>query len=381
MKRNKIFLLYPYYWPHYKAGGPVQSLFNLVSHFHHEAEFYLISYDRDIDGKHADKPLELNKWSAGPHGEFIYYTHSISVVLLYRLMNAVKPDIIFINGLFYLDTSLLGLLAGRLTNRRICISPRGMLQGWALARKAKRKKAYLFFIRRLIGKKIEWHATDNQERDDIHTYFGDGQKVNVALNIPRRISEFRSIDFPGTNDGRIKLVFLSLVNPNKNLHLVIDEVNEAPHSFSLDIYGPVMDETYWKKCQQKIRDGSPVAYHGPVSAWEVPSILQQYHFFVLPTQGENFGHAIFDALSSGVPVIIPRTTPWQDLDQNNAGIYFGLDSEPSLRSVLGSISGFTSERYTAMRESSLAYAKQYVSIRDFNDEYKFLIQSNGKSSA
>ena len=35
--------------------------------------------------------------------------------------------------------------------------------------------------------------------------------------------------------------------------------------------------------------------------------------FLLPTGGENFGHAIFEALSCGVPALISDRTPWRDL--------------------------------------------------------------------
>lgn len=379
MIRNKILLLYPYYWPYYKAGGPVQSLYNLVGHFQHDAEFYLVSKDRDIDGQYSNERLPLNRWTTGPQGEFVFYTSYISVFLLYRLMQEIQPEIVFINGLFYTDTSLQGLLAARLTNQTICISPRGMLQNWALARKPKRKKFFLSFIKLLLGKKILWHATDEIERHDICKHFGKQQSVHIALNVPRRISEFNTVDFPDAN-GRIKLVFLSLINPNKNLHLVIDAVNNASTEFTLDIYGPVSDPEYWLSCQQRIKAHSPIRYHGPVSAWNVTSTLRQYHFFILPTEGENFGHAIFDALSCSVPVIIPRTTPWKDLDQHLAGIYFDLDGQCSLTKVLNQTREFNGERYLAMRKGSFNYAQRYLKGRDFKAEYKFLIHSNGQSS-
>jgi glycosyltransferase involved in cell wall biosynthesis len=58
----------------------------------------------------------------------------------------------------------------------------------------------------------------------------------------------------------------------------------------------------------------------------VPSTLQQYHFFYLPTWGENFGHAIAEALNAATPVIISDKTPWQNLHEQHAGWDLPLDS-------------------------------------------------------
>ena len=41
--------------------------------------------------------------------------------------------------------------------------------------------------------------------------------------------------------------------------------------------------------------------------------LAGYDLFLLPTRGENFCHAVFDALEAGLPVLISDQTPWQDL--------------------------------------------------------------------
>jgi hypothetical protein len=39
----------------------------------------------------------------------------------------------------------------------------------------------------------------------------------------------------------------------------------------------------------------------------------------LPTQGENFGHSIFESFMIGRPILISNKTPWLDLNEKNAG--------------------------------------------------------------
>jgi len=47
---------------------------------------------------------------------------------------------------------------------------------------------------------------------------------------------------------------------------------------------------------------------------QAQDLAAQFDIFVLPTLGENFGHAIAEALSVGCPVIVTDTTPWSFID-------------------------------------------------------------------
>ena len=48
----------------------------------------------------------------------------------------------------------------------------------------------------------------------------------------------------------------------------------------------------------------------------VASTFSQYHCFLFPTQSENYGHVISEALSVSCPVVLSRgTTPWDDIDR------------------------------------------------------------------
>jgi glycosyltransferase involved in cell wall biosynthesis len=372
--KKKIFLLYPYYWPFYKAGGPVQSLFNLAATFKGNVEFYFISLEKDIDGTISEVPIKMNKWVLGPNEENIFYVRSISLSLVFKLIRTISPDIIFVNGMFNIQTTLPGMIWAKWFGIRLIISPRGMLQRWALQRNPWVKKIALLFFKMILQKNEWWHATDIQEKNDIIWHFGEKQNVFIATNIPRKVSSYLPMEYP--KNGAIKLVYLSLINSNKNLHLIIDAVNELGKPYLLDIYGPVADQEYWESCKKKIAINSPIQYKGAVRPWDIPLILQEYHFFVLPTTGENFGHAIFDSLSCGVPVLISRTTPWQDIERSKAGYYIDPLNSASLIIILKKVSEMNAEEYEAYRMNSHKYATQYWNTSTFNEDYGFLIDSN-----
>lgn len=348
----------------------MQSLFNLVSLFKDQADFYLISKDRDIDGA-PSRLLELtHDWTHGPNDEKIYFTSSITPFLIFRLIKKERPHSILINGIFNINTTIPGLIAGKLFNTNIIISPRGMLQAWGLKRNKIVKQIFLFLLRLLLRKNETWHATDRQEKEDIIKYFGPKQNIYVASNIPKKVFLKKTVPFRDVN-GKVKLVFLSLINPNKNLHLIIDAVNRLDN-FTLDIYGPIIDKNYWMLCKSKMTDASKITYKGSVVAWEVIDILTEYHFFVLPTEGENFGHAIFDALSAGLPVIITKKTPWKDLDKKSAGFYLD-ESKHSLDTILNEILEMNMEVYQNYRKHCSDYVTDYWTDKDFFKEYNFLL--------
>ncbi len=364
----RVFILYPYYWPHFKAGGPTQSLFNLVSLFNHKVSFYVISLDRDIDGAPPTNAIQSKRWVSGPNGEQIYFTHRITIMLVLRLLYQIKPSTLYINGIFNFQTTISGLISHTLFGLNTIISPRGMLQSWALKKKSFKKRIYLFLIKFLLNKRQVWHATDINESKDIVRVF-KSESIFIAPNVPRRVSAFKEQESP--IGAKTRLVFLSLINSNKNLHLVINAVNENAQ-FTLDIFGPIADEKYWDFCRKSIKN-QQIVYRGSIPAWTVPETLKEYHFFVLPTLGENFGHAIFDSLASSLPVIITRNTPWQDIEKNRCGFYIDLAKSDSLNKILKTIISISNEEYQSYRQNSFNYATTYWQQNDYYSHYKFLI--------
>lgn len=372
MKR-RIFLLYPYYWPHYKAGGPVQSLYNLVGTLKDDAEFYTVSKSADVDGSSPKSPLQLNQWVKGNFNENIFYAPAITPWVVLRLLKEANPDAVMVNGVFNASTTLPGLLFAKSLGIKTVFSPRGMLQEWGLRRGRLKKWMFLKLLKLFLRKNEEWHATDEQEKSDILKLFGKHQVVHIAPNIPRQVSQLTSLSFSRQSE-KIKLVFLSLINPNKNLHLVIDAVKHN-EKFELDIYGPVANESYWKICQQQMAGAQAIRYRGAVPPWNITGVLKNYHFFVLPTQGENFGHAIFDALASSVPVIISRNTPWKSIDVAGAGFYIDIKDATDLESILNRVSQLSDTEYQNFRVGANIYAKQFWNSKDYLTDYQFLLGS------
>ena len=52
--------------------------------------------------------------------------------------------------------------------------------------------------------------------------------------------------------NKLKILFISVISPKKNLIYVIETLNKVKGDFTLDIYGPVKDEQYWRECKNGI---------------------------------------------------------------------------------------------------------------------------------
>jgi hypothetical protein len=59
---NRLLILYDYFDPAYKAGGPIRSLVNLVKVFEEQMDIHILSSDRDHDG--TALKVESDRWIA-----------------------------------------------------------------------------------------------------------------------------------------------------------------------------------------------------------------------------------------------------------------------------------------------------------------------------
>ena len=58
--------------------------------------------------------------------------------------------------------------------------------------------------------------------------------------------------------------------------------------------------------------------------------MKNYHCLFLPSTGENYGHAIVEAFSAGLPVIISTLTPWKNLESQKVGWDIPLDKKHTI---------------------------------------------------
>lgn len=370
---NKLLIFYPYFLPAYKAGGPVQSLFNMASLLSKDYQVFVICSAFDLGDKKPLPNILINKWNSFANNIAVFYSSTLHIWSVYRAIKTVKPDTIYINGLFLISFNFWPLILTRNSACKIVVAPRGMLQKGAFAIRSTKKQIYLQLLIWLrLHKNIIWHATDDQERVDIMNRFGMDARVKLAPNIPK--PPVKSITLKRKDSGTLSLVYLSLITEKKNLHLILEALREVNESVSFDIWGPITDGKYWNRCQLLMKDQiHKIQYHGVVKPNQVQELLSQYHALILPTSGENFGHAIYESFSVGTPAIISAFTPWGNLEDKRAGITHELSSK-SLAHAIREFISLDSGQFAQISSGAYKVACDYYQQHDYQKSYHYLFK-------
>jgi glycosyltransferase involved in cell wall biosynthesis len=364
--RPKVLTLVSHYLPGFKAGGPIRSVANLVTALGSEFDFRMIARDRDVGDATAYADVRAGKWQQLDGGHARYVRGSAAApVRIASEMGRIRPDLIYVNSFFDAKWSLSPLAAARFgpTGRTpLIIAPRGQFAEGALQFKPQRKKLYLAAFRSLgLMRDVIWHATSEGEREEIGRAIGRNAAVVIAPNLsgapaslPKRLPK---------RPGSLRLVFFSRVSPKKNLRGALEIIASLLGDISLDIWGPIEDRAYEQACRQQIAAlpaNLDVHWRGPVAPPHVDETLSQYDALLLPTFGENFGHAIVEALGAGCPVVISDRTPWRNLESHGAGWDLPLERENEFRHALQMLCAMGESEHARMRARAAQFSRSAV---------------------
>lgn len=381
--KKTIAVLYEYFYPGFRAGGPIQSLVNMVQTLQHEFTFKVVTTAYDLNSTEPYNDIQLDSWnevtlSVGMQPVKVWYasTPSIGFGQMKKVLEEASADIIFINGL-YTKSFVWPLLLkkmGKLGKSQVIVSPRGMLQKGALDVKPLKKKLFLQVFKTAgLFRNVSWHATTEDEKEDILQKIGQKAKVTVAANVPKK--PVTEISIPDKKQGELKLVYLSIITQKKNLLQLIAALHKTKVLVSLDIYGPIKETSYWQLCQEKmvgLPENISITYKGDVQPYLVQPTMQQYHALALLTHGENFGHAIYESLSAGRPVITSHFTPWNNLEAKQAGWNCPLEDDGGIALLLQQIAELDQPSLGEYCKGAWEEAKNYYNSSDFIHHYSKL---------
>jgi glycosyltransferase involved in cell wall biosynthesis len=374
-----IFIITEYFYPFSLAGGPIRSIENILNNFKSGSKICILTSSSDYNNEPLSSWYVVNNIiDDDVTGHKIAYVSKYFKGLFFLFYSISKIDIVYINGLFKPSLNLVPIIK----SNKLIVAPRGMLQAPLLKQKWFQKKLYLSVLKFIFFfKNVKWHATTQQEASEIKNVFGDKSDIKVISNIPvtpcieskNSVKESRSLS----------LVYYGLIVENKGLLTLIQILKTLNLPISLDIYGSIKDQSYWKECLQEINNNQSPAtfnYFGHTNPSESQSILAKYDAFVSLTKGENFGHSIYEALSVGTPVIITNKTPWVFEGSSNPPGWIinydnqGIDSD-SLKQTIINLYHMDNDAYALSSKAAHAYAVDFYTSHDFKKEYTDLFNS------
>lgn len=227
------------------------------------------------------------------------------------------------------------------------VSPRSMLDPWALRHRGLKKKlAWWAYAKHDYKSAAAVHVTSELESANVRAAGIDTPQIVVPHGV-----DLPPPGLPQQPKGaRRRLLFLSRLHPKKGLADLIEVfASSAPDNWELIVAGN--DESnYGKKLQEEVaRRGlsERIDFCGPVGDKAKWALYASADCFVLPSYSENFGLVVAESLISGVPVVTTSATPWTELRKHDCGWYCDPGAS-SLQQVLNEVYATSREEFTHM---------------------------------
>lgn len=352
------------YRPGHFSTGPNQSFRSFAKGLCNEFDIRVVS-----SGRANAAPTEWG--SDGICRSIQLNSGTICAEGLYALLREVPYDLLMLNGFFDREFTIPTLLLrrfGLVPRVPVILSPRGEFSEGALSLKSARKQVWLATARTLNLMNDCWfHATAPHERAAIEAAAISSKGILESPNVRELPDAPENIDTPPAVDKSLKVAFLGRISPVKNLHVALEILARVDVPVRYEVFGPCTDSEYLKRLEAQISslpEHVTVVFRGPLVHDRVIGVLSEFDFFFMPTKGENFGHAISEALSAGLPVLISDQTPWRELEAHGAGWDLPLDDPERFVAAIESFVRAKPTTRSAMRRAARALSEKNFSESD-----------------
>ena len=375
MAKPRILLFCRTYLPGHRAGGPVRTLSNLVECLGDEFDFYIATLDRDFGVNEPFPGIRRDAFQPVGKAKVRYFApEDVNYGSINRLVAEVAPQILYLNSIMdqvFTPKVLKVRKRGEGQGIPTILAVRGQFNPGAMALRGLSKRIYISWLKlRGLLDGLIWQATGTPEDEAIRKVLGQdfldsrSAGVFVAPNISHAVAYDPEKWVARSAGQALRVALLGRVSPMKNIDYAIEVMGKIPRPAELTLYGPVEDEGYWRECKAKIAELPEhirVIHGGAVSPTQIHETLAAHDCFFLPTRGENFGHAIAEALSAGLPAVISDQTPWRDLADAGVGAALPLNDQSRFVAELDRLAALSADEMRELHQTCASYAKQAVS--------------------
>ena len=289
-----------------------------------------------------------------------------------------KPDILHIHGCWKIKL-LIFFLVAKIIGVKIIISPHGMMDQNSLNQKKIRKKVALFLYQKFIFKNSELVIVNSEiEKKNFLKQITEIKKIKVihhGINIDKNF-------FPKKNmENCLKFVFFSKIHESKNILSLarLWEKSFFLKKYSLHIYGEIDDKTYFSKLNQLILRNMNIKYLGSLNQ-KIQKKLSKYDVFIHPSNSENFGLVIYEALSSGLFLILNKKLKKINLEQNHFAKNINFNSKSLNQTIKKILKNKKKIKSLIYKKRCLKYIKSNFNWENiykyYLNEYLAVIKNN-----
>lgn len=315
------------------AGGPALSM-SLTLKGLEKVGVHTVGLCEQIpqNGKLIASELNIRFTNRPQYGTFAYVNNIKDC-----LRQETDIDIYHIHGTWMYHGLAISRYADK-TGKPYVVSPRGMLYPQALAHHALLKKAMMtLYQRKIFSGAACVQATCREEMEHYRTL---GFKNPVAV-LPNPIDINGIIDREIPSKPIFTVGYLGRLHPRKRVERLIyafAQLKGELQNCKLMIIGGG-DERYDKFLQSEVKrlGLTNVTFTGFLTGQKKNEAITELSLLVVPSDFENFGNIVPEALVRGVPVIASKGMPWQELKDYHCGWWISNDQKSINRTLLEAI--------------------------------------------
>lgn len=310
-----------------RTGGPAVALKGLaLAQARHGLKVSVLSGWETSHGKPDVESLrssDIHVEFIGPLSGFLKTTTGLRE----RLMELIRQcDVMHIHGVWE-DLQYQAMKVARKLGRPYVVRPCGMLDPWSLSQGSFKKRLYfLLRLRRMLLNANALHATSMMEAHGLESLLAIRQILVEPNGLPL---ETYNVDAT-LQEQTPTIVYLGRLHEKKRPDLPIELLSRSSRSDTRLVLAGEGDTKFvdgLKKRVEVMGLGDRVEFPGHVTGEEKLRLLQQASLFILPSQQENFGIAVVEALACGTPVLVSDQVALADeIARAGVGIMLPLDS-------------------------------------------------------
>lgn len=391
----KLSVVIPYFYPSTIHGGPVfTSLYTLkeVSNLGHEVRVSTTNtnYKNRLD-------VKKNTFLLFKENMYVkYYADTILNRVSLPLFRGIKKDIehtdiVHIQSIFH-SSAPIALYYANKFKKPVLLSPHGVLGQWIMTHGIPLKKQWLKLFVKPYKNRIIWHATAQQEVDEILSQFPNA-KINLipngvasdefsrsnALTRKNFLKKFAKIDI---NQVDKIIVSIARLHKKKGFDILIKSfqaiLKEFPNSYLFIAGDDAGEKGNLLKLIEELRLKDRVFFPGFLEGQDKVDFLANADVFVLPSHNENFGVVYAESLAAGTPIVASKNTPWAEVEKYECGKWV---SNTPLKTA-DAIAEILNNDANLMGQNGMEYIKKYdwkTIAKSFEGLFHEMINSNSQN--
>jgi glycosyltransferase involved in cell wall biosynthesis len=192
----------------------------------------------------------------------------------------------------------------------------------------------------------------------------------------------RSTTKPG--NGTRHMLIVARLDTGKGVPYLLEslaKLREKRDDFLLDIVGDGAKRQEYVTLARRLRLGDIVRFHGLKTKGEVADWMRRSNFFVLPSEWENLGCVLIEAMASGLPIIATRVGGIDEVVDEKVGL---LVPPKDVQALVEAIDRMLDQHYSYSSAEISSYAQRRWSYQVVGEHttnlYRMLIREMSQSN-